>query len=169
MFENEVNYRLAKVLLSNLAQFGLVNKRETEAVCKALIEHYNPEFQSAEDASLMPGDGHTVGTLKRTANYVPVKEKVEAVAQWDDAVCECCGNSIKQIPKQKKKRFCSDECRNKWWNSHLDLVKRKAVYKYKCPNCGKEFEVYGNGHRKFCCHDCYVAYRFKGGADNVTE
>lgn len=55
MFENEVNYRLAKVLLSNLAQFGLVNKRETEAVCKALIEHYNPEFQSAEDASLMPG------------------------------------------------------------------------------------------------------------------
>ena len=69
--------------------------------------------------------------------------------QQGDAVCEYCGNSIKQIPKRKKKRFYSDECRNKWWNSHLDLVKRKAVYQYKCPNCGKDFEVYGNGHRNF--------------------
>lgn len=169
MFENEVNYRLAKVLLANLAQFGLINKRETEAVCKALIEHYNPEFQSAEDTSLMPGEGHTVGVPKQTTNYAPVKERVGAVAEWDDAVCEYCGNGIKQIPKRKKKRFCSNECRNKWWNSHLDLVKRRAVYKYECQTCGKEFEIYGNSHRKFCCHDCYVAYRFKGGADNVTE
>lgn len=38
--------------------------------------------------------------------------------------CENC-SSIQQISKQKKKRFCCDACRNKWWNSHLDQVKKK--------------------------------------------
>lgn len=77
--------------------------------------------------------------------------------------CECCGKEIRQIFGHKKKRFCSDACRNKWWNSHLDLVKRKAVYEYKCPGCGKEFEVYGNSHRKYCSHECYISHRFGGG------
>lgn len=31
-----------------------------------------------------------------------------------------------------------------------------------CPACGKEFPVYGNSHRKFCSHACYIAYRFRG-------
>lgn len=77
--------------------------------------------------------------------------------------CECCGKKIRQIFGHKTKRFCSDACRNKWWNSHLDLVKRKAVYKYKCPGCGREFEVYGNSHRKYCSHTCYIDHRFGGG------
>lgn len=76
------------------------------------------------------------------------------------SVCECCGKSIAQNPGRKRKRFCSDACRNKWWNSHLDLVKRKAVYTFTCPACGKKFTVYGNSHRKFCSHACYIAYRF---------
>ncbi|KIR03816.1 Zinc-finger protein [Lachnospiraceae bacterium TWA4] len=76
--------------------------------------------------------------------------------------CEHCGKPLIQISGRKKKRFCSDVCRNKWWNSHLDIVKRKAIYQYTCPNCGKSFEVYGNRHRKYCCHECYVEYRFGG-------
>ena len=79
-----------------------------------------------------------------------------------DSLCEQCGRPIAQNPGRKRKRFCSDACRNKWWNSHLDLVKRKAVYTFTCPACGKEFTVYGNSHRKFCSHACYVDYRFGG-------
>lgn len=79
------------------------------------------------------------------------------------SVCECCGKSIVQVAGRKQKRFCSDQCRNKWWNGHLNLVKRKAVYTFTCPNCGKVFKVYGNSQRKFCCHACYIAYRFGGG------
>lgn len=78
------------------------------------------------------------------------------------AVCEQCGKPIEQNPGRKRKRFCCDACRNKWWNAHLELVKRKAVYNYTCPACGKEFTVYGNSHRKFCSHACYIAYRFGG-------
>ena len=70
---------------------------------------------------------------------------------------------IQQIAKQKKKRFCCDKCRNEWWNSHLDQVKRKAVYDFKCPHCGKEFHIYGDRRRKYCSHECYIADRFKGG------
>lgn len=79
-----------------------------------------------------------------------------------DSLCEQCGRPIAQNPGRKRKRFCCDACRNKWWNSHLDLVKRKAVYTFTCPACGKVFAVYGNSHRKFCSHACYIAYRFGG-------
>lgn len=79
-----------------------------------------------------------------------------------DSLCEQCGRPIAQNPGRKRKRFCCDACRNKWWNSHLDLVKRKTVYTFTCPTCGKEFTVYGNSHRKFCSHACYIAYRFGG-------
>ena len=78
------------------------------------------------------------------------------------SVCEQCGKPIEQNTGRKRKRFCCDACRNKWWNAHLELVKRKAVYNYTCPACGKKFTVYGNSHRKFCSHACYIAYRFGG-------
>ena len=81
--------------------------------------------------------------------------------------CENCGQPIRQIEKQKKKRFCCDKCRNAWWNSHLDQVKRKAVYHFKCLHCGKEFHVYGDKRRKYCSHACYIADRFKTGGGNA--
>ena len=77
-----------------------------------------------------------------------------------ESACENCGKSIEQKKGKKKKRFCSDQCRNQWWNSHLDQVKRKAVCEYICPVCGKSFSVYGNAKRKYCSHACYVKGRF---------
>ena len=83
----------------------------------------------------------------------------------EQARCEQCGKALHSIPHKKKKRFCSDKCRQSWWNSHLDMVKRKAVYVYTCPVCHKEFSVYGNAKRKYCSHQCYVEGRY-GGAGN---
>ena len=82
--------------------------------------------------------------------------------------CDNCGREIKQMPKQKKKRFCSDECRIQWWNSHLDQVKRKAYYTFRCVHCGKVFQVYGDSRRRYCSHDCYIAARFKGCDEKHT-
>ena len=84
----------------------------------------------------------------------------------ETTTCENCGMKIQQIAKQKKKRFCCDKCRNKWWNSHLDQVKRKAVYDFRCLYCGKEFHIYGDRRRKYCSHECYIADRFRGGDGN---
>ena len=74
--------------------------------------------------------------------------------------CENCGNPIKQKPKSKHKRFCCDKCRNRWWNSRLELVNRKAFYDYVCPYCGKDFQAYGRRPRKYCSHQCYIKDRF---------
>lgn len=78
-------------------------------------------------------------------------------------LCKCCGIPVVQNQGRKEKKFCSDKCRMKWWNNNLDKVKRKAMYDYICPNCGRSFTVYGNSNRKYCSHECYVADRFGGG------
>ena len=85
-------------------------------------------------------------------------------AEVKGSVCEQCGKAVEQNSGRKRKRFCCDACRNKWWNSHLELVKRKAMYTFTCPGCGRDFSIYGNSHRKFCCHECYIAYRFGGAS-----
>ena len=83
-------------------------------------------------------------------------------ANTSEDTCKCCGAPIEQTPKKKKRVFCSDRCRNKWWNSHLDLVKRRAHYEFTCASCGKTFTVYGNANRKYCSHNCYIEDRFGG-------
>ena len=80
--------------------------------------------------------------------------------------CLCCGEEVAQTPGRKEKKFCSDRCRNKWWNSHPDRVNRKAVYEFVCPYCKKPFTAYGNAGRKYCSHGCYVADRFGGGGND---
>jgi len=79
--------------------------------------------------------------------------------------CKQCSVSVEQNLGRKEKKFCSDKCRMEWWNNNLDKVKRKAMYEYICPHCGKQFKVYGNSRRKYCSHECYVADRFGGGRD----
>ena len=77
--------------------------------------------------------------------------------------CLECGKAITQVSGRKEKKFCSDECRHKWWNARPEKITRKAVYSYDCAVCGKTFTAYANSHRKYCCHACYIADRFKGG------
>ena len=78
----------------------------------------------------------------------------------EPSVCKGCGKEIKQRPGVKLILFCSPSCRQAWWNSHLDQVNRKAVYSYTCACCGKKFTAYGNAHRKYCSHSCYIEGRY---------
>ena len=78
-------------------------------------------------------------------------------------LCQNCGKMLVQFHGRKTKKFCSPECRIAWWNAHPEAVKQKAVYKFTCPECGKDFTAYGNANRKYCSHDCYIVARFKGG------
>ncbi len=83
--------------------------------------------------------------------------------------CETCAKTIWQVKGRKKKRFCCDACRNKWWNSHLYLVNRKAVYEFVCPWCGKRFQVYGDKHRKYCSITCASFARRRHELPNSPE
>ena len=106
--------------------------------------------------------GLSENTVKSFCRRTAMQKQEVAAPIKSDSVCECCGKSMEQIPGRKKRRFCSDACRQKWWNSHLHLVQRKAVYRLKCHHCGRDFEVYGNSRRKYCSHACYIAERFGG-------
>jgi endogenous inhibitor of DNA gyrase (YacG/DUF329 family) len=91
----------------------------------------------------------------------------DAVAQRKHAsgeTCGCCGESLHHMPGAKKKRFCSDRCRMKWWAKHPEAVRRKAIYQFFCATCGKPFESYGNSHRRYCSRACYgLARRHNNG------
>ncbi len=80
----------------------------------------------------------------------------------DNALCANCSKPIKQKNKGKPRRFCSNECKRKWWKENPEKGQRKetAIYKLVCAFCHAEFESYGNSKRKYCCHDCYLNDRF---------
>ena len=77
------------------------------------------------------------------------------------AYCLNCGKPIEQCPGVKPRKFCSDKCRMVWWNSHKDMVVKKAIYHLECAYCKKPFESYGNKNRKYCGHACYIKDRFR--------
>lgn len=79
-----------------------------------------------------------------------------------DSACKQCGAHIDQVPKRKKRIFCSKVCREGWWKSRQYLVDRSspALHHFTCPNCRKLFTVYANASRKYCSHQCYIADRY---------
>ena len=79
----------------------------------------------------------------------------------DADFCLQCGALLTQTPGRKRIKFCSDKCRMTWWNSHRNLVNRKAYQTVVCGNCGTAFQVYGNVPRKFCSRACSAASRRK--------
>lgn len=82
----------------------------------------------------------------------------------DNGRCKYCGKPLRQTLGRKTVKFCSDDCCQKWWTSHPEAVKRRAVYSFTCAHCGKQFTAYGNSKRKYCSRACYIADRFGGKA-----
>ena len=100
---------------------------------------------------------NTVKTFCRRNGLAPEVESTPVDDIPAERLCPHCVKPVIQLEGRKEKKFCSDTCRNRWWNSHMDMVKRKAI-----PTCGSAFTAYGNSHRKYCCHVCYIADRFGG-------
>lgn len=105
--------------------------------------------------------GNTVKTYCRR-NHITVKQKSSADSTTP-VFCRECGAPLIQEEKQKTRVFCSRACREKWWHSHPEKLNKKAMYNFRCAGCGRLFSSYGNQHRKYCSHDCYITSRFKGG------
>lgn len=104
---------------------------------------------------------------RNTVKSFCTRKKITVGNKDNGDVCRECGRPLVQPPKSKKRIFCSPECRVNWWHNHPDCIKQRAIYNYKCAYCGKDFSAYGNSHRKYCSHACYIKDRFKGGDKNV--
>ena len=96
--------------------------------------------------------GLSVNTVRSYIRRHPPKDAVQVG-------CRQCGKPVLQHKGRKAKYFCSDRCRNAWWNAHPEKVQRKAYYRLTCQFCGKEFVSYGNKNRKYCSRLCYADAR----------
>lgn len=103
----------------------------------------------------------TVQSFCRRENITAVEPIIH-----DKNHCCYCGKTLIQMEKVKKRKFCSDECRVRWWTEHpcSKSSDSKSFHVAVCENCGKTFSVYGNAPRKYCSHECYVDARFGDGA-----
>ncbi|WP_353065931.1 helix-turn-helix transcriptional regulator [Arcanobacterium hippocoleae] len=102
-----------------------------------------------------------LGISRNTVKSICVRHKeLIDVHVAGQRCCEQCGKPLDQ--RRAGQRFCSTACRMAWWKTHPERLNRKALYTVVCARCGQEFVSYGNAHRKYCCHRCYVLDRFKG-------
>ena len=95
------------------------------------------------------------------SNFLENNKKIETFGH-----CQTCGLEI-EIPIKKRggitPRFCSDQCRANYWTEHQAQIVRKSAVVSICAACGTHFSDYAKRARKYCCHDCYIAGRYKGG------
>lgn len=133
---------------------------------KKLVQIYREKGMSYKEvADTLLVSINTIKTFCKRNGLGGVRTGTAGPGDGMVTVCRCCGKPVRQNPGRKQKRFCSDTCRNKWWNSHLEDVDKKANYECICEYCGKTFISYGNSNRKYCCHRCYVSDRFRGRED----
>ena len=76
--------------------------------------------------------------------------------------CRQCGQKLIQSVKMKQKKFCSNECRQQWWNAHRSNHLKTSATLLMCLNCKNTFYAYSKEQRKYCSHQCYIAHRFGG-------
>ena len=100
---------------------------------------------------------------------LPVPSTMHEKGQAVSDSCRACGKTIEQIGGRKKRVFCCDQCRTNWWRRNQDKIRRRetALYSFTCAGCGREFTAYGNQHRKYCSHECYIRTRF--GTEDVQD
>ncbi|MEG0848206.1 MAG: RNA polymerase subunit sigma-70 [Niameybacter sp.] len=84
-------------------------------------------------------------------------------------LCLQCEKPLKHRSRGRTRKFCSDLCRRSWWVQHQEAAnkKEKSIYNYTCLWCAQSFKAYGNRHRKYCSHSCYVKHRYEEGNDGV--
>ncbi|NQT60040.1 MAG: RNA polymerase subunit sigma-70 [Bacteroidetes bacterium] len=87
---------------------------------------------------------------------IPVRD-TDNQEEGEQAYCKTCGKMLVHTPGYRKKIFCSDGCRQDWWNHYAQIKTGKgwATNEVICQGCGKTFATYGV-KRKYCSRKCYV-------------
>lgn len=72
----------------------------------------------------------------------------------DGITCPFCGTTFEKSKYNRKKLFCSDKCRRKYW--------LKYGRTYICTECSKSFNP-THKNQKYCSLECYITHRFYHG------
>ena len=101
--------------------------------------------------------GMSVNTVKSYCQRNGLRRsRSTAAPKQVDTVCRQCGSALIHTPGRKKKKFCSDTCRMRWWHAHRELGRNARAA--RCQTCGKEFVT--DRAQKYCSHPCYISARF---------
>lgn len=63
-FENEVDYRLAKMLLANMSHDGILTEQKKDKLWQAILGYYNPPFKSIEEVGGDIGEGFRLSEIR---------------------------------------------------------------------------------------------------------
>lgn len=103
--------------------------------------------------------GIPVGTIK---NYC-YRHGMTAKTQTGKPCCKNCGTELINATKARPRLFCSDHCKQTWWNKHRRERTSAKIIPYACPTCGKVFADYNGANRKYCSQECYRKRRLQDG------
>lgn len=95
-------------------------------------------------------------SVKSYCQRHPLKPAVKA-----DGYCKQCGSPLTFVVGKKKRQFCSDRCRQIWWNAHREEVNKRTFHERNCLQCGQRFSVYGRTAQLYCSRRCFAASRRK--------
>ena len=93
-----------------------------------------------------------IGTVKSFIFRSCRGDKEERGSSVLQPACQQCGRPLLSSNSHSIKRFCSDQCRARWWNRHRDLSRRPSAHTQKCPCCGAQFYTYAG---RYCSRACY--------------
>lgn len=76
--------------------------------------------------------------------------------------CPVCGRVLEQPYRGRRRKFCSQRCKDKFWNDRQKGRQEELGREAVCENCGKKFIAVNekNGERRFCGRDCYFEFRY---------
>ena len=133
----------------------LLNSRQLE------VKSMKPEIKEKIIDLRRKGMGNKLIAKELNLNPSTVAKFVQKYGDSYEYLRKCpqCGTLFKRTRGHNPKKFCSNECRMKWWNSHRDLIKHKNEQDVNCQHCGKVFRSFTPG-RKFCSIHCSLAERY---------
>lgn len=106
---------------------------------------------NATYAAISEALGIPVGTIKTFCR----RNGMTSDAPQGKPRCKNCGAELTNTPKARPRLFCSNRCKQAWWNKNRqDRVSTKIV-PHTCPTCGKIFADYSGANRKYCSQECY--------------
>lgn len=103
-----------------------------------------------------------IGVSVNTVKSYCRRNEISSMIKETITSCEQCGKPI-DVSRRITKRFCSDTCRNKWWNTNS---KPRTRYSAVCPACGVVINMHRRNEKKYCSHACYIKTRYKNGDNN---
>ena len=89
----------------------------------------------------------------------PPSAKRDGSPSWEDLPddadhCQQCAAPLPDDYMWGYRRFCSNQCRNRWHYAQRPEDYRRFLGERSCLTCGTTFEA-REPTSKYCCHPCY--------------